>query len=74
MKIEEKPKPKEWFISTHKLTSEGEIQHKIFCGLRMPVKLDLSVKIEIDERVLNPPLRYNGRLVYALPGGREFVE
>ncbi len=56
-------------------TQEGIIPHKAFKSFRLPVKLDFSQKYIInDGQSLYAPLRRNGRLVFALPGGGEYVE
>ena len=53
-------------------TREGFINHyKDNSGWRLPVKLDFN-----SERIDNTyfPLRREGRLVFALPGGGEMME
>lgn len=53
-------------------TSEGYIPHRRHpMGFFMPVKLDLDMRNR--HHGLCPPLRRDGRLVYALPGGGEFL-
>jgi hypothetical protein len=54
--------------TTRTLTTEGLIPHLAYRGIHCPVKLDFSVPRTTDDRY--PPLRRNGMLVYALPGGR----
>lgn len=49
-------------------TLEGFIPHWWENGVRMPVKLDFSCGVRGAV-----PKRKNGCLVYALPGGLEFV-
>lgn len=66
-----------WYKSLETDTVEGTIPHKVFCGMRCPVKLDFNAKPKdgaLLRHGLKFPLRYNGRLVYALPGGMELVE
>lgn len=53
-------------------TREGFIEHqKTEGGLRLPVKIDFN-----SERIANIyfPLRREGKLVFALPGGGEILE
>lgn len=66
-------KEKKWIISGFTETTEGIISHKLYRGIRMPVKLDLSVKNSRAQGTY-PPIRRDGKLVYAMPGGLEFVE
>lgn len=66
-----------WYQSLETDTIEGTIPHKVFYGMRCPVKLDFKSKPKNGALLrdgLKFPLRYNGRLVYALPGGKELVE
>ena len=51
-------------------TSEGFIQHLIHNGNRLPVKLDFSAD---KKDGLYPPLRLDGKLVYALPEGKTYI-
>lgn len=53
-------------------TRQGFIDHLVTDdGIRLPVKLDFD-----SERIEDTyfPLRKEGRLVFALPGGGEFLE
>lgn len=53
-------------------TRQGFIDHrKTEDGLRLPVKLDFDSE-KIEDTYF--PLRRGGRLVFALPGGGEFLE
>lgn len=51
-------------------TTEGSIPHLKRGNLRFPVMLDFT---KPKEDGYYPPLRENGRLVYALPGGGKTV-
>lgn len=53
-------------------TSEGVISHRPHeLGFLMPVKLDFKAGKAINNTFR--PLRYGGRLVFALPGGGDHV-
>lgn len=62
-------------------TSEGRIAHlEVFCDLGIlhaPVKIDWlksNIYYSVQHSHERPvPLRREGRLVYALPGGGEFI-
>lgn len=49
------------------MTSEGFIPHRIENGLQMPVMIDVTSP-RVDE--YHAPLKIDGALAYALPGGR----
>jgi hypothetical protein len=56
------------------MTTEGMIPYKQLGSLLLPVKLDVRRGASVDEiRVYQAPLRRNGRLVYVLPGGMEYL-
>lgn len=53
-------------------TSEGIISHRPHpLGFFMPVKLDFKAGKDVYGKF--NPLRYGGRLVFALPGGGDYV-
>ena len=59
------------------ITSEGEIPHLLVGGVYFPVKTDLHEYGRLSSKQINDypaPLRTkNGFLVYAMPGGKEYV-
>lgn len=54
------------------VTTEGYTPPLEYKGVFLPVKLD--IKIGQSRSGLYPPLRRDGELVYALPGGRDVME
>lgn len=51
------------------MTAEGHIPHIVVNGYQAPVMIDVS-KPKVNE--YHSPLRINGALAYALPGGKFF--
>lgn len=52
-------------------TTEGIIQNKQYKGLSCPVMLDVDAYASVKElNGLQAPLRYKGKLMFALPGGK----
>ena len=56
------------------VTSEGAIPHRKYKSYRLCVKLDTDNRILTTNGYAYPPLRRDGKLVFALPGGGEYVE
>ncbi|MEI2780928.1 MAG: hypothetical protein V9H25_06555 [Candidatus Competibacter sp.] len=54
-------------------TSEGPIPHKQYKGFRLCVKLDTDNKVLTNIGYKHPPLKRDGRLVWALPGNQEII-
>lgn len=56
------------------VTSEGFIPHLPYKDYMLLVKLDIPRRLLVSEiKRPQPPLRYKGYLVFALPGGGEYV-
>lgn len=66
--------PKKVYHIGGTVTSEGFIPYLPYEGYLLPVKLDIPGRLPVAEmkRPL-PPLRRKGHLVFALPGGGEYV-
>lgn len=53
------------------VTKEGSIPHRFHKGITCPVMLDVDAYASVKElNGLQAPLRYKGKLMFALPGGK----
>lgn len=51
------------------MTAEGSIPHKVTSWGLLPVKLDVETQSVKAAYAYQRPMRFDGQLVYALPGG-----